>query len=119
MSTKCPAIAAAAAISGLTRCVRPPRPWRPSKLRLLVEAQRSPGSQNVRIHSEAHGAAGLAPIEACFLEDYVEAFFFRLRFHGLRAGNDHRADMRRDLVAGADAGGSAQVFNAASWCRSQ
>src|SRR5579884_1653764 len=43
ISTKCPAIAAAAAIAGLTRCVRPPRPWRPSKLRLLVEAQRSPG----------------------------------------------------------------------------
>src|SRR6266851_8432907 len=42
-STKCPAIAAAAAMAGLTRCVRPPRPWRPSKLRLLVEAQRSPG----------------------------------------------------------------------------
>src|SRR5258708_21986462 len=43
MSTKCPATAAAAAIAGLTRCVRPPAPWRPSKLRLLVEAQRSPG----------------------------------------------------------------------------
>src|SRR5207253_5690253 len=42
-STKCPAIAAAAAIAGLTRCVRPPRPCRPSKFRLLVEAQRSPG----------------------------------------------------------------------------
>src|SRR5689334_8771818 len=42
-SVKCPLIAAAAAIIGLTRCVRPPRPWRPSKLRLLVEAQRSPG----------------------------------------------------------------------------
>ena len=43
MSTKCPSIAAAAAICGETRCVRPPRPWRPSKLRLEVEAQRSPG----------------------------------------------------------------------------
>src|SRR5258705_7861300 len=43
MSTKWPAIAAAAAISGLTRCVRPPAPWRPSKLRFEVEAQRSPG----------------------------------------------------------------------------
>ena len=41
-STKCPAIAAAAAIIGETRCVRPPRPWRPSKLRLLVDAHRSP-----------------------------------------------------------------------------
>src|SRR3989344_1148451 len=43
-STKCPAIAAAAAIAGLTRCERPPAPWRPSKLRFDVEAQRSPGS---------------------------------------------------------------------------
>src|SRR5262245_24205660 len=43
-STKCPAIAAAAAIVGLTRWVRPPTPWRPSKLRFEVEAQRSPAS---------------------------------------------------------------------------
>src|SRR5215472_3828369 len=42
-STKCPAIAAAAAIAGDTRCVRPLKPWRPSKLRFEVEAQRSPG----------------------------------------------------------------------------
>src|SRR6478736_4297703 len=41
-STKWPAIAAAAAIAGLTRCVRPPSPCRPSKLRFEVEAQRSP-----------------------------------------------------------------------------
>src|SRR3954462_3049460 len=43
MSTKWPSTAAAAAICGETRWVRPPRPCRPSKLRLLVEAQRSPG----------------------------------------------------------------------------
>ena len=43
MSTKRPSIAAAAAIFGETRCVRPPLPWRPSKLRFEVEAQRSPG----------------------------------------------------------------------------
>src|SRR6266404_1621690 len=43
MSVKCPATAAAAAIIGLTRWVRPPRPCRPSKFRLLVEAHRSPG----------------------------------------------------------------------------
>src|SRR5690606_16748688 len=41
-STKWPAIAAAAAMAGLTRCVRPPLPCRPSKLRLEVEAQCSP-----------------------------------------------------------------------------
>src|SRR6202012_141019 len=39
-----PQPAAAAAIAGLIKCVRPPRPWRPSKLRLEVEAQRSPGA---------------------------------------------------------------------------
>src|SRR5215472_11013106 len=43
-STKCPAIAAAAAIAGETRCVRPLKPWRPSKLRFEVEAQRSSGA---------------------------------------------------------------------------
>ena len=35
--------AVAAATSGLTRWVRPPLPWRPSKFRLLVDAARSPG----------------------------------------------------------------------------
>jgi hypothetical protein len=36
--------AAAAAMAGETRWVRPLKPWRPSKLRLDVEAQRSPGA---------------------------------------------------------------------------
>src|ERR671932_596526 len=45
MSTKWPVMAAAAAISGLTRWVRPPLPWRPSKLRFEVEAERSPGAR--------------------------------------------------------------------------
>src|SRR5919202_1348488 len=44
MSTKWPSTAAAAAICGETRCERAPRPWRPSKLRLDVEATRSPGA---------------------------------------------------------------------------
>src|SRR5262249_20170109 len=45
MSTKWPSTAAAAAIFGLTRWVRPPLPWRPSKLRFEVEAQRSPSAR--------------------------------------------------------------------------
>ena len=32
-------------MGGLTRWVRPPLPWRPSKLRLDVEAHRSPGDR--------------------------------------------------------------------------
>src|SRR4029078_672127 len=43
-SVRWPVTAAAAAIAGETRCVRPPRPWRPSKLRLEVDAHRSPGT---------------------------------------------------------------------------
>src|SRR6185312_4177248 len=42
-SARRPASAAAAAMAGLMRWVRPPGPWRPWKLRLEVEAQRSPG----------------------------------------------------------------------------
>jgi ribosomal protein S12 methylthiotransferase accessory factor YcaO len=38
-----PAIAVAAATAGETRWVRPPLPWRPSKLRFDVDAHRSPG----------------------------------------------------------------------------
>src|SRR5258708_20356250 len=42
ISTKRPSIAAAAAICGETGWVRPPRPWRPSKLRFEVEPHPSP-----------------------------------------------------------------------------
>src|SRR2546427_167520 len=54
-STRHPSIAAAAAMAGLMRWVRPPRPWRPSKLRLDVAAQRSPApstSAFIPIHME-------------------------------------------------------------------
>mmetsp|Transcript_23870 Transcript_23870/g.33376 ORF Transcript_23870/g.33376 Transcript_23870/m.33376 type:complete len:204 (+) Transcript_23870:264-875(+) len=42
-SASLPETAAEAAIAGLIKWVRPPFPWRPSKLRLEVEAQRSWG----------------------------------------------------------------------------
>src|SRR3954451_25339166 len=41
---KVPRTAVAAATGTDTRCVRPPLPWRPSKLRLDVEALRAPGA---------------------------------------------------------------------------
>ena len=34
------------------------------------------GRKNVGIHAQAHGAAGLAPVESGFAEDAVEAFGF-------------------------------------------
>ena len=63
-STKCPAIAAAAAIAGLTRWVRPP-----GALPALEVAIRGRGAalarlEPVGVHAEAHRAARLAPLEA-------------------------------------------------------
>src|SRR3546814_7678042 len=50
-STRCPAMAAAAAIAGLIRWVRALGPWRPTKLRFEVEAQRCCGATR---RSEEH-----------------------------------------------------------------
>ena len=58
-------------------------------------------------------AAGLAPLEAGGGEDAVEAFFFGLRFDGLRAGDDHGADGGGYVVAVDYLGGGAEVFDAA------
>src|SRR5580698_9631924 len=58
--------------------------------------------QDVGVHTEAHAAAGLAPLEAGGLEDEVEAFFFGLMLHLLRAGNDHRAHSGGDVMAADD-----------------
>ena len=110
---KWPVMAAAAAIAGERRWVRPPRPWRPSKLRLLVEAQRSPGwrmSGFMPRHMEQPGSRHSKP---AVLKMCVEAFFFGLRFDGLRAGDDHGADRGGDVVAVDDLGGGAEVFDAA------
>jgi len=52
------------AMAGLTRWVRPPAPWRPSKLRLLVDAQRSPGSRRsafIARHIEQPGSRHSKP----------------------------------------------------------
>ena len=63
-SLSLPVIAAAAAIAGETRWVRPPLPCRPSKLRLDVEAQRSWGrslSGFIAKHMEQPGSRQSKP----------------------------------------------------------
>src|SRR6185437_6487771 len=58
-SVRCPVTAAAAAMDGETRCVRPLGPCRPSKLRFDVLAQRWPGvslSGFMPRHMEQHGS---------------------------------------------------------------
>src|ERR1700722_771073 len=59
-----PVRALAAAVSGLARNVRPPLPWRPSKLRLLVETLYWPGvswSPFMAIHIEQPGSRHSQP----------------------------------------------------------
>ena len=79
-------------MAGETRWVRPLKPWRPSKLRFEVEAQRSPGLEPVGVHGEAHRAARLAPLEAGGDEDLVEALGLGLLLHQAGARHDHGAD---------------------------
>jgi hypothetical protein len=65
--------AAAAAIAGLTKWVRAPLPWRPTKLRLEVGAALAWRDQ-ITVHSDAHRASGSSPLESRALEDHIEAF---------------------------------------------
>src|SRR5205823_12378853 len=63
-SAMAPAIAAAAAVSGLARKVRAPGPWRPSKLRLLVltaDCPRPTWSPFIPMHIEHPGSRHSAP----------------------------------------------------------
>src|SRR6187399_1096523 len=66
----------------------------------------------IGVHAEAHRAAWLAPVEARFLEDLVEAFGFGLLLHQPRARNDHGADILMHVLAVDDARDLAQILDA-------
>src|SRR5262249_42799991 len=66
---------AIAAIAGETRWVRPLNPWRPSKLRFEVEAQRLPGASRSGFIARQHGAAGLTLLKSRSKEDRVQVGF--------------------------------------------
>ncbi len=63
----------------------PPRPWRPSKLRLLVEAQRSPDSGD-RCSSPDTLSNLASAIQTGFNKDFVQTFRFRLGFYRAEPG---------------------------------
>ena len=89
---QCPATAVAAATAGETRCVRPPRPWRPSKFRFDVDAQRSPGasvSGFMARHIEHPARATRTPPR---VKIAVEPLGLGLRLHPLRARHAERTD---------------------------
>ena len=111
-SVTTPVSALAAAVSGLARKVRPPLPWRPSKLRLLVETLYWPGeswSPFMAMHMEQPGSRQSQPA-ARKISGSPSAIGLALDF--LRAGHHHHADLRIDLAALEQAGGDAQIGDA-------
>ena len=63
--------------------------------------------KDVRVHAQAHRAAGAAPLEAGGREDPVEALVLRLLLDAGRAGDDERAHGRVDVLAGHHRSGGA------------
>ena len=112
-SATTPAIALAAAVSGEARNVRPPLPWRPSKLRLLVLTAYWPGvswSPFIAMHIEQPASRHSAPA-ALKISDRPSRL--GLSLHLVRAGDDHQPDAVGDVAVLEDAGGEAQVADPA------
>lgn len=70
------------------------------------------GGELVRVHAEAHGATGLAPVEAGLDEDAVESLRLGLRADESGTGDDHGVDALGDLAALDDESGGAEVLDA-------
>src|SRR6266571_9488965 len=67
--------------------------------------------QDVRVHSDAHAASRVAPLEAGFAKNFVEALFFGLRLDAARTGNDQRLlDIFRHVLAGHEMRRSPQII---------
>ncbi|GFF30512.1 LOW QUALITY PROTEIN: Lysine-specific demethylase 8 [Aspergillus udagawae] len=70
------------------------------------------GREDVGVHAQAHGAAGLTPLETCVREDAVQPLGFRLLFDQTRTGDDHGAhDVAGNLLTADDLGRGAQILN--------
>ena len=112
-------MAAAAAISGETRWVLPPGPWRPSKLRLEVEAHRSPDERMsgfIPRHIEHPASRQSKPAS---LNTASRPLRLGLMLHRGRARHDHRVDRLADLAATYDLSSGTEVVRGARSCRSR
>src|SRR6187551_835905 len=67
--------------------------------------------QSVGVHSKAHRAARLAPLEASGAEDLVQALFLRGCLDLLRPGHDHRPYGVGDATPLDDRGRLAQILD--------
>ena len=110
-AAKRPATAVAAATAGETRWVRPPRPWRPSKLRFEVEAQRSPGdslSGFMARHIEQPGSRHSKPAAAKTLSSPSASAW---AFTRCEPGHDQGPQPGADVAALEDGGGRPEVLD--------
>src|SRR5215469_1078067 len=89
-----------------------PSPLASFKITIAGRSAALAGAQDVGIHSQAHRAARLAPLEAGFLENPVQALAFGSLLHFLRTGNDHSAHAGGDPVAFGNPRGGPQIFQA-------
>ena len=89
-----PVTAAAAAIAGLMRWVRAPRPLPALEVPVGGRRDALAGTRRIAVHRDAHRAPGLAPLEAGIAEDAVEALGLRGAPDQPRAGDDHRGHDR-------------------------
>lgn len=70
------------------------------------------GRQDIGVHTQAHGATGLSPLEASIDEDLVEALGLSLTLDQTGTRNNHGTlDVGRNLLALDNVGGRAQVLN--------
>ena len=99
--------------------MRPPLPWRPSKLRLEVEALRSPGaswSGFMPRHIEQPACRHSAPAA---VKTSSQALVLGLRRDPHRAGHDEHPHAVGDLAAAQHLGGGAQVLDPAVGARAE
>src|SRR5260370_33472714 len=67
--------------------------------------------QDVRVHADAHAASRVAPLEAGFAENLVEAFLFGGSLDAARTGHDQRLlDVFRHVLAGPEMRRSPQII---------
>ena len=93
-STRWPAIAAAAAMAGLIRWVRPPLTLPSLEIAVRGRGATLARLEPVVVHGHAHRAAGIAPFEAGVEEDAVEPLRLGLHAHA-RPSPARRSPRRR------------------------
>src|ERR1700722_2691151 len=88
----------------------PPAPLPPFKITITRRSAALPRLQNIRIHSQAHRASRLAPLEPRILKNPMKAFLFRGPLHALRSRYHHGSNVRVDMMPSRPPRRRSQIF---------